>query len=248
MVIAYLTLNFSKENKCMNKKLKKLKRKIYIISFFLICVIGIMFISIIKIMQTNKQLKTSIIPNSGLSNSVFEKQNNEYETPSEDCTQYYLLNGHYSYDMDFSPKADVGSSSFFDVSTQLKLGVTYTEETKVLNILATDLKDGFGIDNLQIVKQESGYRNGWESIYYVLNGTEENTNTPVKCIAYTGKLDEGTFIVSSFSKELTYEQLVTSCIKIYDSIHIPDEWKKFNETETTRLFETVEPETASTEP
>jgi hypothetical protein len=80
MVIAYLTLNFNEENKCMNKKLKKLKRKIYIISFFLICVIGIMFISIIKIMQTNKQLKTSIIPNSGLSNSVFEKQNNEYTT------------------------------------------------------------------------------------------------------------------------------------------------------------------------
>ena len=232
----------------MSKKLKKLKRKIYLICFFLICLIGIMCISVLKIMQTNKQIKTSIIPNSGLSNSVFEKQNNEYETPSEDCTQYYILNGHYSYDMDFSKKADVGSSSFFDVSTQLKLGVTYTEETEVLNILATDLKDGFGIDNLKIVKQESGYRNGWESVYYALNGTEEKTNTPVKCIAYTGKLDEGTFIVSAFSKELTYEQLVTSCRKIYDSIHIPDEWKKNNEIETTRLFETVESETASMEP
>ena len=46
-----------------------------------------------------------------------------------------------------------------------------------------------------------------QSTLHVLNGTEENTNTPVKCIAYTGKLDEGTFIVSSFSKELTYEQV-----------------------------------------
>ena len=52
------------------------------------------------------------------------------------------------------------------------------------------------------------------------------------------KVNEGYFIVSAFSDEQNekFEDLSKKCLEIYDTMRIPDEWIRNNETETEQLF------------
>lgn len=192
------------------------------------------------IIEKNRIEKESI-PSSGLSQSIFDYQNNEYESSLDRYMQYYIANGHYAYDMDESQKADVGNSSFFKVSDTITVGITFCKGAQnidlLISTLSEDTKKAFGITSLQIDETIDGYRNGFASTYCVMSVTNDKS---IKMLAYILKIDEGYVIISGFSRMDSYNNIYVQCLKLYDSLHVPEEWNKNNQEETSEMFVPVD--------
>ena len=213
----------------------KLKKTIVDILLILV-VIAIAGVCFCVYQKTHKKV-TEEIATPGLSNSVFDSQNNEYESESGMPNTYYLYNGHYAYDMNEAKVAVVGQTSFYEVSDFVTVGVTSinADVEQPYEVLSKDVNDGFGIHgDISGKNQEKGYRNGWEVSYVRWNGTDSHTN--YKGVAYVAKCEEGSFIVSAFSSQYDYGEIIGACLKVYDTVRVSDEWKANNEEETSEMF------------
>lgn len=224
----------------MKKELKKIKRKAMVANILIVVLLTIILFSLSHI-QNYDNSKQEEYPTGGLSLSIFESQNNEYEPNEELLLLYYLYNGHYVYDMYDVQAAKVGNSSFYKVSPTITVGITsvgseFTQEP--MNVLEDDLLAGFEISSVSIVSSEDGYRNGWSAAYRVFDAVKHND--AVRCVAFIAKIEEGYFIISAFSSEETYESINNECIKIYDTVRVSEEWLENNAIETTEPFVTEE--------
>lgn len=220
------------EKNISNTKLKKVMVDMFLI-IIAVSVAGACFYTYQK---THKK-RTEEVVTPGLSNSVFDSQNNEYESESGMTNTYYLYNGHYAYDMSNAKSAVVGNTTFYEVSEFATVGVTSinADSGQPDEILNKDINDGFGIhSNISSNAQEKGYRNGWDVSYMKWGGTDSNYK--YKGVSYVAKCDEGVFVVSAFSSRYNYSDIVSICLKVYDSVRVSDEWKANNEVETSEMF------------
>ena len=222
------------ENK---KKIKKLKAYIILLGICVVLCFTTAIVSVSIYVREKNYAEKESIPSSGLSRSIFDYQNSEYESSEEREMRYYIANGHYAYDMDESQKADIGNSSFFKVTENINIGVTFLKGEQSMNnliaALSTDVEKAFGITSLKYKDSMDGFRNGFASTYCVLNSTD---NKDLKMLAYCLKIDEGYIVISGFSTEVSYNDVCTQCLKLYDSLHIPEEWYNNNQEETSEMF------------
>ena len=220
------------------KKLVKMKKESYIAKFAIFTGVVFVIFGIFSFSRINKN-KQIEYPSSGLSKSVFALQNNEYESIKTFTNTYYLFRGQYAYDTPDVNLAQVGKSTFYQVSKAVTVGVTSIEgdeNANLIDILGSDVKKSFQISSLESIKNEQGNRNGWKCTYHILRGFIDGAKD--NGLAYVSKVNEGYFIVSAFSDEQNekFEDLSKKCLEIYDTMRIPDEWIRNNETETEQLF------------
>lgn len=219
------------------KKIKKLKFFVTLLGIITVFFIVTAIVALKLFIIEKNRIEKESIPSSGLSQSIFDYQNNEYESSVDRYMQYYIANGHYAYDMDESQKADVGNSSFFKVSDNITVGITFCKGQQdldsLINILGEDTEKAFGMSTLKLYESIDGYRNGFASTYCILN-VEHNKN--IKMLAYILKIDEGYVIISGFSTSDSYNNIYIQCLRLYDSLHIPEEWERNNIEETSKMF------------
>lgn len=224
-------------------------KKIGVIKSVLVfaCIVCIAFICLLMTelkTAVDKEKAVTEIPTGGLSNSVFDLQNSEYDgLAGEMYTADFIFNGHYAYDMyEGTQSAKAGKTTFYHIKDNVVVGVSAIEmsgkdDKKALEVLNNDMKEAFGTSPLKLSLKEEGYRNGFSVTYYYLETTMNNQKN--RGVVYVATCDEGAILVSAFGDGVL-KDAANSCLKIYTTIHVTAEWIANNEEETNPSFSNEE--------
>lgn len=226
-----------KENS-IDKKIKNAKMtKVFLNVCIFFIIFGMAGVAVTAYTKMNNEKKVEP-PTPGLSNSIYDSQNNNYESESGMPNTFYIFNGHYAYDMTNAKVAISGSTSFYQLNKFVNVSISSvkTEDGEPFELFIEDMKSAFNVKSVKISEEGKGYRNGWTVEYAQWQVSDEENNGVG--VSYVASCDEGYFVVSTFTQLSAYElkDLINVCTKIFDSVRVSDQWIQRNKEETSEMF------------